>query len=112
MFARGYYVHTFNKLVPWKEHFNKHPEYFALMNGRRTIDQLCLTNPEVYALTIKKLKAEMALQSDKQIWSVSQDDNFSYCQCENCTKIIEKEQSPAGPVIHFVNKVAEQFPEK
>jgi len=46
-FAEGYYVHTFNRLVPWQEYFQIHPEYFAMMNGKRNIDQLCLTNPEV-----------------------------------------------------------------
>ena len=111
-FAKGYYVHTFNRLVPWETHFEVHPEYFALMGGKRLIDQLCLTNPDVYNLTIKKLKAEMAEQPNKMLWSVSQGDNFSYCQCDKCAKIISDEGSPAGPIIHFVNKVAAEFPNK
>jgi hypothetical protein len=111
-FARGYYVHTFNRLVPWAIHFETHPEYFALMNGKRLIDQLCLTNPAVFELTIKKLKEEMAKQPEQKLWSVSQDDNFSYCQCDQCAKITADEGSAAGPIIHFVNKVAAQFPDK
>jgi hypothetical protein len=111
-FAEGYYVHTFNRLVPWKTHFEAHPEYFAWMNGKRVIDQLCLTNPDVFDLTVEKLKADMAKQPNKILWSVSQDDNFSYCQCDNCAKIIADEDSPAGPIIHFVNKVAAEFPNK
>lgn len=111
-FAKGYYVHTFNRLVPWETHFEVHPEYFALMGGKRLIDQLCLTNPEVYNLTIKKLKSEMAEQPNKMLWSVSQGDNFSYCQCDKCAKIIADEGSTAGPIIHFVNKVAAEFPNK
>ena len=54
----------------------------------------------------------MAAQPDKTIWSVSQNDNFSYCQCPECLKIIEEEGSPAGPVIRFVNRVAAVFPDK
>lgn len=111
-FAKGYYVHTFNRLVPWETHFEAHPEYFALMNGKRLIDQLCLTNADVYDLTIKKLKEEMAKQPEKTLWSVSQDDNFSYCHCDKCAKITADEGSAAGPIIHFVNKVAAQFPDK
>ena len=111
-FAQGYYVHTFNRLVPWETHFDAHPEYFALMNGKRLIDQLCLTHPVVYDLTIQKLKDEMAKQPTKKLWSVSQGDNFSYCQCDKCAKIIADEGSAAGPIIHFVNKVAAEFPDK
>jgi hypothetical protein len=112
MFADRYFVHTFNRLVPWEEWFDVHPEYFSFMNGKRIIDQLCLTNPDVLRLTIEKLRDEMALQPEKVFWSVSQGDNFSYCQCDECLKIIEEEGSPAGPIIHFVNQVAEAFPDK
>lgn len=111
-FAKGYYVHTFNRLVPWQDNFKLHPEYFALMNGKRIIDQLCLTNPEVLKLVLQKLESEMAEQPDKLYWSVSQNDNFSYCQCNDCNKIIDEEKSPAGPVIRFVNEVAKHFPDK
>ncbi|MDP1974138.1 MAG: DUF4838 domain-containing protein, partial [Sediminibacterium sp.] len=86
--------------------------YFALMGNKRIIDQLCLTNPDVYDLTVKTLKEEMTKQPEKKLWSVSQGDNFSYCQCDACAKIIADEASAAGPIIHFVNKVAAQFPDK
>jgi hypothetical protein len=112
MFARGYFVHTFHRLIPWQEYFHTNPEYYAYMNGKRIIDQLCLSNPEVLNLVIEKLRTEMALQPDKKVWSVSQDDNFSYCQCELCAPVIEEEESPAGPIIRFVNRVAEEFPDK
>jgi hypothetical protein len=111
-FAKGYFVHTFNRLVPWETHFEQHPEYFALMGGKRIIDQLCLTNPAVFDLTVNVLKAEMAKQPDRKLWSVSQGDNFSYCQCNQCAKIIEAESAASGPIIHFVNRVAAQFPDK
>ncbi len=112
MFARGYFVHTFHRLIPWQEYFHTNPEYFAYMNGKRIIDQLCLSNPDVLKLVIEKLRTEMVLQPDKQVWSVSQDDNFSYCQCELCSPVIDEEESPAGPIIRFVNQVAEEFPDK
>jgi hypothetical protein len=82
------------------------------MNGKRIPDQPCLTNPEVLKIALAKLEADIPLQPDKQLWSVSQNDNFSYCQCDDCNKIIEEEGSPAGPVIRFVNEVAKRFPEE
>jgi hypothetical protein len=112
VFADGYYVHTSNRLVPWDKYFTEHPEYFCYMGSKRLKDQLCLSNPEVFKLVVAKLKEDMALQPDKKLWSVSQNDNFSYCQCDECKKIIDEEGSPAGPIIRFVNKVAAQFPDK
>lgn len=112
MFADGYYVHTFNKLVPWETYFAEHPEYYSLMNGKRIKDQLCLSNEDVYRLAAEKLRKEMAKQPDKKVWSVSQNDNFSYCHCDRCMKIINEEGSPSGPVIRFVNRLASEFPDK
>ncbi|MFZ4547755.1 MAG: DUF4838 domain-containing protein, partial [Bacteroidales bacterium] len=112
VFADGYYVHTFNRLVPWESYFGTHPEYYAFMNGKRIIDQLCMTNPEVLKLVIDKLSLEMAKQPDKNIWSVSQNDNFSYCQCDKCREINEAEGAPSGALIRFVNQVAARFPDK
>ncbi|MCK5078839.1 MAG: DUF4838 domain-containing protein, partial [Bacteroidales bacterium] len=45
-------------------------------------------------------------------WSVSQNDNFTYCRCSKCEAIIEEEGSPAGPIIRLVNDVAAAFPDK
>ncbi len=111
VFADGYYVHTFNKLVPWETYFSSHPEYFAYMNGKRIIDQLCMSNPEVLKLVTDKIAVEMAHQPDKKTWSVSQNDNFSYCQCDKCKAIIEEEGAPSGPLLRFVNEVAARFPD-
>lgn len=112
MFAEGFMVHTLGRLIPWQRYFSTNPEYFALVNGKRVIDQPCLSNPEVFRIVTEELKEEMAKQPDKRVWSVSQNDNFSYCQCPACRAAIEEEGSPAGPIIRFINKVAEQFPDK
>ncbi len=110
VFGRGYYVHTFNRLVPWETYFAAHPEYFAWMNGKRVKDQLCPSRPEVLAIAVARLEAEMAAQPDRHVWSVSQNDNFSYCQCDLCRKVIEEEGSSSGPIIRLVNAVARRFP--
>lgn len=112
MFAEGYFVHTFEKLVPRAVYFENHPEYYSLINGKRMHDQLCLTNPEVLNIIIDKLKEEMVKQPNAKVWSVSQTDNFSYCSCDKCREINEREESPSGALISFVNKVAIAFPDK
>jgi len=110
VFGRGYYVHTFNRLVPWETYFADHPEYFAWMNGKRIKDQICPSRPEVLAIAVATLEAAMAAQPDRHVWSVSQNDNFSYCQCDVCRRVIEEEGSPAGPILRLVNAVAGRFP--
>ncbi|HPM59015.1 MAG TPA: DUF4838 domain-containing protein [bacterium] len=112
IYARGWYVHTFDQLVPRAEYFADHPEYYCWMNGKRIHDQLCLSHPEVLRITLDRLNKAMAEQPDKKYWSVSQNDNFSYCQCPACSQVIAEEGSPAGPVIRFVNAVAAAFPDK
>jgi Domain of unknown function (DUF4838) len=112
LYGTGFYVHTLGRLVPWQTYFEPHPEFFALMNGKRIIDQPCLARPEVFDIVVAALRQAMAAEPDKRIWSVSQNDNFSYCQCPECRKIIEEEGSPAGPILRFVNRIAALFPDK
>ncbi|MDD8024887.1 MAG: DUF4838 domain-containing protein [Acidobacteriota bacterium] len=112
IFARGYYVHSFGRLLPRDEYFADHPEYFALVNGRRTADQLCPSRPEVFDILAARLAKEMAAQPDKRVWSVSQNDNSTYCRCPECEKIIAEEGSPAGPILRLVNRLASRFPDK
>ncbi len=112
MFGQGFYVHTFGRLVPRQEFFSDHPEYFALVDGRRLADQPCPSCPEVYRIMAARLAGEMAAQPEKQVWSVSQNDNPVYCRCPECLKAIAEEGSPAGPIIRLVNKLAARFPDK
>ena len=108
----GYYVHTFHKLIPREEFFDEHPEYFAWLGNKYSHDQPCPSNEEVRALIIERLGEEMDKRPEFDIWAVSQNDNFTYCQCEKCAAIIEEEGSPAGPIIRLVNEVAAAYPEK
>jgi hypothetical protein len=112
MFGAGYYVHTFHRLVPPETYLQTHPEYFALIGGRRVPSQLCPSRPDNIEIAVATLKKEMAAQPDKKVWSVSQNDNEEYCHCSECLKAIREEGSPAGPILRFVNAVARRFPDK
>ena len=43
------------------------------------------------------------------IISISQTDVEMWCQCPNCSKIIEEEGSVSGVWLRFVNKIAEEL---
>ena len=108
----GMWVHTFNTLVPPEIYYEDHPEYFALVKGNRLPTQLCLTNRAVLDLTVQNLRQLIAQNPDAKYWSVSQNDNKDFCTCDNCKAIDEREGSPSGSIINFVNQVADQFPDK
>lgn len=110
--AWGLWVHTFNHLVPPEIYFNEHPEYYALRNGKRIPTQLCLTNPDVLKIVVQNLRKDIARNPGALYWSVSQNDNRNYCMCEHCQALDKQEGSPSGSIISFVNKVAENFPDK
>ena len=69
----------------------------------------CVTDPEVLERVIKNVRKSLEENPNANIVSVSQNDFEGYCHCPNCRKIEEEEGSPAGPLLRFVNKVAEDL---
>ena len=107
-FGGGFFVHTFNHLVPPEKYFDEHPEYFSLVQGKRLKDQsqLCCTNEEVIRLCTEGIRRAMQAQPDAFVFSVSQNDWYNYCQCDNCQALAKEEDSQIAPVLHLVNRVA------
>ena len=112
------FVHSLDEIVSPKEYFASHPEYFALRydengNGVRQSGyaQPCLTNPEVLEIAKKNVRKILATRPGANIISVSQNDNWSYCQCDRCRAVDEEEGSHAGTLLRFVNAIAEDLEE-
>ncbi|MBS0010522.1 MAG: DUF4838 domain-containing protein [Bacteroidales bacterium] len=105
-------VHTFHRFMPGKAFYDQHPEYYALRDGKRLTTQLCLSHPDVPGIIIDSVAAYFKRYPESDIISVSQDDNTLHCQCTDCAAIDAEEGSASGTMIRFVNKVAEQFPDK
>jgi hypothetical protein len=116
-FGGGLFVHTFYVLMPPGEFFAQHPEYFSELNGKRAADyaQLCLANPDVLRICTERLLERIRKDPGAKLYSLSQNDWGGYCTCEKCRALDEREGSPAGSLITFVNQVAEavgkEFPE-
>lgn len=107
----GGFGHTLaNRFVSAKKYFDTHPEYFALYHGRRTPKQLCLTNPDVLAITINEVRGLLEENPGARIVSLTQGDTMrSFCQCANCRAIDRRNGAHSGTIISFVNQVAEAF---
>lgn len=109
----GFWCHSFFRLIPPDRYFEKSPEWFSLVDGKRINNgQLCCTNDEMIDEAIKNLKVFMDQKPGALYWSVSQNDNAQHCQCEKCRKLDEEAGSPIGSIMYFVNRVAEAFPDK
>ncbi len=111
-------VHTFYPLMPPTEFYDKHQEYYSLINGKRIHEraQLCLTNPDVLKIITERIKKTIRENPEYLIYDVSQNDWYNPCECDNCQAIATKEGSESGVVIWFLNQVAEsvekEFPDK
>ncbi len=118
-----YHVHTFYKYIPPETHFKTHPEWFSLIKGKRTHDraQLCLTNAEMRREFARKLEAyiETSHAAARKVhrpvpivFDISQNDWRGMCQCANCQAIAKAEGSEAGPLLDFVNAMADSIKDK
>ncbi|GEM_PF-2748878 len=131
------YSHVPGKLIPpgekykkqtglWKPYrisvndayFGEHPEYFALNpQGKRVADrQLCYSNPEVRALMDAKL--EQIIREEYQGGEVylrcdlNDDNGFdgkTICCCDECMKLVQKYDSPAGPYWDYFLELAQRY---
>ena len=100
--------HSFCDLVPESEYFGTHPEYYSEIDGVRTRDsQLCLTNPEVLKIAEKTLRGWIESNPECTVFSVAQNDSMLRCTCPKCAALEAEEGSPSGPIIHFVNSLAD-----
>ncbi|NPV47196.1 MAG: DUF4838 domain-containing protein [Armatimonadetes bacterium] len=121
-----YPVHTFESYFPPAQYFASHPEWYSLIDGKRLAErsQLCLTNAELRQAFLAKLRGfiETSWAEAKSrglppplVFSVSQNDWANPCQCESCQAIAKAEGSEAGPLLDFVNFLADsirdQYPE-
>ena len=104
------FSHTFSQLVSPDIWFDSHPEYFSMVNGKRLKirSQLCLTNPDVMNICADGVKKWARENPAYNIFSVAMNDWYQPCQCPACLQVDQEEGSPAGTMIRFVNKVAEE----
>ncbi len=105
----GYWgCHTFDALVASNKYFATHPEYFSLREGeRKPHSQLCLSNPDVLKLCTEGMLRIIRENPNYWVYSLSQNDNQNYCQCEKCTEIANRYGGQSGLLLWFVNQVAD-----
>ena len=75
--------HTWHGLDPQVD-FAKHPEWFALSDGRRQPSKPCYSHPSVAERAIESALRHAALGS---MVSMSPPDGLGYCECQRCLAV-------------------------
>ena len=108
----GGMAHIFGSFAPVSL-FDSHPEYFALIKGKRTTGnvnvQRCLSNPDVLQLAIDFSASEFDKYPENRFTSLSANDGGGWCECDNCLAM--------GPTqthrsFAFANAVAEALEDR
>ena len=91
-----WHFHTFIKLMPPEKYYAEHPDYFAMVNGKRTVtdskthgNQLCTSNADVICEIAKNLIAVLDAERGIEIITLSPNDGGGFCECDHCTALDE-----------------------
>ena len=112
--------HNLTNTLPPAVYFKKHPEYYALVNGKRRPTQLCTSNPNVIRLVVDHINKYFDENPQVEAYSLCPDDNVEFCECANCRALdaggMDKNIS-GKPVItdryiHFLNAAARGIQKK
>ncbi|MGH8020393.1 MAG: DUF4838 domain-containing protein [Opitutaceae bacterium] len=87
--------HAFGEILPPGIYGPEHPEYYALINGRRDWEnfdgkhraQLCTTNPEVVQKVIEYGRLMFDRRPELDGFSIGANDGRAYCECDECTRL-------------------------
>ena len=88
-------IHSFAHILPPEKYFDEHPEYYALINGKRTRptirrNQICTTNPDVIRIIADAIRSYFQVYPDARVFSIAPNDGYGWCECEACQALDKK----------------------
>ena len=95
------------------DHFTDHPEWYRYNRAadKREPGAICFTNEAGREQAAKEVLAYLAEHPETKVLSLSCEDSNAVCECDACTALREKEGGESGPLLAFVNDVAERVEE-
>lgn len=93
--------HNFDYYLPMSRYYTDHPEYFAVIDGRRVepeaddqalllSKQICATHPGVRAVLAERMAEYARLHPEVDILSLVPNDGFGWCECDCCSAFYDK----------------------
>jgi hypothetical protein len=119
-------VHTFYAYIAPEKYFKEHPEWFALVDGKRQDKegQLDLMNPELRKFFLESLRenimvshqADAAANRDKSVYfDISANDHAGFDEGPKSAELVAREGGESGPLLDFLNflsdGIKDEFPE-
>lgn len=103
--------------------FKTHPEYFALVNGKRVPNQICVSNPEVVKIVSAATRDYFRKNPNERVIGMGPNDGSGFCECENCRALgagdydpFSGEMATTDAYIWLFNQVLanikDEFPDK
>jgi len=74
--------------------FDKHPEHFALRNGKRVPGQLCVSNPDVLKMAIDAAREYLRQNPGAEFYGMGPNDGSGFCECAKCEALDSGEVTP------------------
>ena len=101
--------HALGRLFPPAEYFDEHPEFYPLIDGRRTAEgewQPCTTNPDVIRLTVEKARNAFDNSDTAVMFSLSNNDCGGFCECDDC---LASGENPGARMLTYANAVGREL---
>ncbi|MCL2120069.1 MAG: DUF4838 domain-containing protein [Planctomycetaceae bacterium] len=90
-----------------RKEFEKHPEYFSMIDGKRTVNwgdqKFCISNPGLRKLVVDYAVRDFRENPERDSISMDPSDGGGWCQCDECAKL----GSPSNRVVILATEVAE-----
>jgi len=98
--------HAYDFYLPPEKYFDDHPEYFALVNGKRIREgQICFSNPQAVATFRDSVIQFVKTHPEVEIFSLFPNDRGGFCECEGCRPRPEV-MNLSDIILRFTNAVA------
>ena len=92
--------------------FDQHPEYLALVDGKRRGPQFCVSNPEVRAIATKWALGRIERDPQMHMVSMETSDGLHQCECEPCLKMGSVSDRAFGLANEVARAIDKAYPGK
>ena len=111
--------HAFAYILPPTRYGRKHPEYYALVGGKRQCDpknfdgkhgcQPCPSHPDVIEITTAYCREYCDAHPECDVVSIAFNDSLVLCECDLCHEQNAPEANAADRMLRLANSVAEKL---
>ncbi len=113
------WVHPPLFLAPPYLYATNHPEYYAMVKGRRVVDgpykqleqswgylNLCLGNPDLQKVAAERIGRLMDMYPHTKYFGIGQGDGTGWCECDLCTALDADKEILTDRLIAYANAIA------